>query len=126
MSTIVSIGRNVGDVPLSAGRWNAFKHEVRYLVENDAGPVVFAGEGLGIWESEVEDPETGDFHAVRMTETAATFIGEGTPQDAGTLSGIRRHLAILAAEYGQDAIALTVGGVEFVGPDPTYRVIGSE
>ncbi len=116
MTTVVSIGRNVGGEPMSPGRWRAFRHETQYAVERYTGPVVFSGEGIGSWTT-----TDGEGNEVRETEQAATIIGAGDPT-AGEISDLRHHLAILAAEYRQEAIAAVSGVTTFVGPDPTYRI----
>lgn len=101
MSTVVGIGRNVGDEPMSAERWQAFREEVEYAVNFWAGPVVAVTEGVGLYEGKTED--------------CAIYMGERTPED-GALGAFRIRLGYIAAQFDQEAIALMVAPVEFVGP----------
>lgn len=98
MATVVSIGRDVNGHALNPTQWALFKSETRQAVEL-LTPLVFVGEGEGIWEDQ--------------REVAYTVIG------AATLSGanadlLRYRLEALARNYEQDAIALTLGETEFV------------
>jgi hypothetical protein len=117
MTTVVSIGRNVDDEPMPAGRWNAFRHETEYAVKRYVGEVVFSGEGIGSWTT-----TDGEGNEVRETKMAATIVATEGPDFS--LAPLKLHLSILAAEYEQAAIALTVGTPVFIGPDPDYRIIG--
>jgi len=123
MTTVVSIGRNVSadgrnGEPMSAGRWNAFRHETEYAVKRYVGEVVFSGEGIGSWTT-----TDGEGNEVRETELAATIVATEGPDFS--LAPLKLHLSILAAEYEQAAIALTVGTPVFIGPDPDYLVRGN-
>ena len=95
----VSIGRNVGDKPLSPDRWLAFKYAVRQCLGEDATVHVDGATSLGEWQG--------------MSEESATWVADITPERASVLG---RHLAKVALEYGQDAIALTLGETRLVTP----------
>lgn len=100
MATVVSIGRGTREGQLSSTEWALFKHETYRAVEM-LTPVVFEGEGYGKWED--------------ATEIAFTVIG------AGTLGGeaeqaLYGRLALMAENYGQDAIAVTIAETDFVTP----------
>ncbi len=100
-NTIVTIGRGLAgahQAPMSAEAWSAFKALTRQEVERYAGPVVFAGEGEGIWEGTYEQ--------------GYTVIGT---QYGGT--HLVHALRTLARWYDQEAIALTNGSPEFILPD---------
>lgn len=97
MSVTVTIGRNVGSEPMDDARWRAARHAVAVAVSDDAAPIVFAGVGLGVWEGSRED--------------AYTIVGSGRDRVSRRL---RERLGAIAAEYGQDAIAVTAAPVEFV------------
>ena len=99
MATIVTIGRNVNGVPMTTDAWRAFNEETFELVERYAGPVVFDGEGVGIWGDE--------------REVAATLIGERDYIQTASL--FVRDLRDLAVKYGQEAIALTIANTTLVG-----------
>lgn len=97
-SVVVSIGRNIGDDPMRDDDWKTFKAEV-YDVVAEFSPVVFYGQGIGIYKDTAED--------------SYTVIAE-----VNNLSGWARlhdRLAKLAKQYGQDSIAITLGDTEFIG-----------
>jgi hypothetical protein len=103
---IVNIGRNVGDTPLEESNWNSFVNSVIYAIENttamkDGMPpraMVFRGTGSwdGIWE-----------------DTASVQLWDVAEVDGNDLT---RRLRLLADTYGQDAIALTIGGTTLIEP----------
>jgi hypothetical protein len=83
--TIVNIGRNVGDQPLSKERWLGFIGRIKYAVNGE--PVGYA-QGSGQYEGQKENFAT--FH----------FLVEPRDHELN-----RENLAILARDYGQEAIA---------------------
>jgi hypothetical protein len=98
MTTVtVSIGRNVGDEPLSPDRWLAFKYAVRSGLGEDATVYVDGAASIGQWQG--------------VSEESATWVADIEETRAALLS---RHLAKVALEYGQDAIALTLGETRLV------------
>ncbi len=105
MSTYATIGRNVGDEPMSSTRWALARADVRRAIARHAGPVVTTAEGFGEYEG--------------TTEATYVVVGAGSPADK-ELAELRAYLAVVAAEYGQEAIALTVAPVDFVEPSPSY------
>lgn len=99
MATVtVSIGRNVGSVPMSDEAWQNFGHAVGALLGRCSIVYVSAAESRGEWEGIAED--------------SRTWVAECTEHDAGY---VREGLRALAAEFRQDAIALTIGSTELVG-----------
>lgn len=104
-STVVSIGRNVGDQPLSTAEWTRFKsqalEEVRFAAALKGGQVVFHGEGQGQWAGE---------DGVTVFEGSFTVVAAG-PVDTDLLA---ETLAVLAWEFGQEAIAVTTGETALV------------
>ena len=108
MSTVaitVSIGRNVrvaGKIePMPINRWTRFVAGVEWLVEVHAQGTRFTtAYGRGEWDGVEEES------VVVTGEVAASRIDEV----------IRPWLAYLAREYGQDAIALTVGTTDLIKP----------
>ena len=99
-SITVTIGRNVGDVPMSERRWHEFDTDVQGTLANN----VFARQiiaverhlGRGSWEGVEED-------SIKITYLLKSAL---TDEAIATLS---RDLSELAWFYDQDAIALTIG-----------------
>jgi hypothetical protein len=83
---------------MSDERWAAFREEVYYSTEIFAGPIVTSAEGTGVYEG--------------TRETTYVVVGASDPWSAGAF---RARISIMAAEYGQDAIAIAVASPEFVG-----------
>ena len=99
---VVSIGRNIGEDPMSTRTWEAFRGEVRSACETALNvPAVFDGMGIRMYEGRMEDSATLIFNAE-------------APLDGGPLA---RRLAHLAWYYGQDSIAFTAGQTRFVGAE---------
>lgn len=84
---------------MPAEAWARFKAETFRIVES-YGPVVFEGEGRGIW--------------VEGEEKAYTVIAT-VPDETGTglFSPLRIIFTALAHGYGQEAVALTLGETVF-------------
>lgn len=104
MSTItVSVGRNVGNVPMSDQAWQDFRAEVRRALSmgtihvDDARSI---GEWLGVSE------ESSTFVADDFTPGAAEMVTDA--------------LAIIGGRYGQDAVAVTVGETRLVTSQIIY------
>jgi hypothetical protein len=106
VTVTISIGRNAqsqddpGDQrPLDGHHWESFKAQVRTLLTEvvDGTVHVDRARSTGLWAGRVEE--------------SATFVAN-IPQSA--LATLRAGLRLLAATWGQDAIALTIGQTEFV------------
>lgn len=112
MSTItVSLGRNVGDEPMHPTVWQAFRAEawdsVDFQVWAYGGQIVFTGQGEGKWKG--EDGTT-------TYEDAYTIIALVPDEDADIVGGTLVHaMGRLAAKYGQEAIAVTLGTTTLAG-----------
>lgn len=97
-STYVSIGRNIGDEPMSADAWRDFRAATVDAVETFAGPVVSETEGTG--------------RGPWGTEQCAIIVGASAPSiPTGVEFGLYSTLARLARRFGQDAIAVGVAPV---------------
>ena len=98
LSVVVAIGRTVGTSsrPLPAAEWTSFRTSVREAVAR-AGAVFFFGDGLGIYEGQVEES-----HVV---------VGVAWGDDA--VDGLRTALDAMVSTFQQEAIALITGEVEF-------------
>lgn len=94
---VVSIGRNVDDVPMDTDTWDAFKGETMWAAQATAETIYSRSEGVGTWEGKRED----------------TYVVTFEARDYN-LPRLREKLGKLAARYGQDAIALTVGTTDLV------------
>ena len=98
---VVSIGRNVGDVPMSDDRWVLFRDQVGAAVHVCATTVhVDQALSQGSWQGIPED--------------AATWVAEVPTW--GAIDNLRRRLGALARHWSQDAIALTIGDTELIEP----------
>lgn len=91
---VVTIGRNVGTVPMTAAAWRSFKSEVRRILSRYGNIIQdpLDGHQFGSWEGQV-------------CEDAATFVvlcPSVHSQDA------RPALRVLAARYRQEAIGFIV------------------
>jgi hypothetical protein len=88
----ISAGRNVGDTPMPAPRWDALKLDLVATLTDLGGQVIFRGEGDGIWEG-------------RISEQAVAI---GAIVDPAIVSRLRPLLGFIATNYQQDAIGLTI------------------
>lgn len=95
----VSIGRNVGAVPMSVERWHYYVTDTRKAVNAVASAVHFVGRGSGIYDGALED----------------SFSIVATVDDGASLALLAKRLRSLARLYRQDSIAMTVGSTQFVG-----------
>ncbi len=102
MNTItVTIGRNVGEVPLILATWRDFTNSLDRLIEERAEQVFVQAERRGTWDGVGED----NYTVVAACCTAS-------------LRTLPAALARLAHEYLQDAIALTIGETTLVEGAP--------
>ena len=101
MNTVtITIGRNFGDVPMTASRWAGFKNDIQTVLDNHYATVyVNAAAGRGTWEG--------------VEEENATWVAG---LDAAFVPKVRERLSYLADVYEQDAIAYTVGTTDLVTP----------
>jgi len=101
ITATVSIGRgaHAAQQPLADSEWDGFQNLVRSLLGEVSGGTVHvdAARSTGEWNGEPED--------------SVTFVAE-VPQYS--LAVIRAGLRFLAVNYGQEAIALTLGHTEFI------------
>jgi hypothetical protein len=108
---IVSIGRNVGDEPMDDSQWVTFQEEAHRWTDQSVwsvgGQIVFEGVGVGQWTDE-------DGHTVR--EDAFTIVALVDDEVGDTVADeIVNRMAITARNYGQDAIAVTLGATTLAG-----------
>jgi hypothetical protein len=102
MSTYVSIGRNIGAEPMSPTDWRLFRRSVDATVSAFAGPIVTRAEGLGEYDG--------------ATEPTYIVVGAANPDGPVAWSMFGDELREIAAQFGQESIAVTVGTPTFVGP----------
>lgn len=105
MTMTVSIGRNVGNVPMSAERWESFTTDVLRNVRSNTAHIYFVGFGNGEWNDSGEESFT---------------VVSSSPTESA-LCAIAVSLSLFAEAYGQDAIALTIGETEFVQATTSHR-----
>ena len=106
-SYTLTIDRNIGTEPMSDKLWGSFKLSAYYTLFKLVGWHAIAERfhGEGEWEGVKEE----SYKLTALTET---------PLDAFLLEKLKRQLRIVAADYRQDAIALTIGESELVTPAP--------
>lgn len=92
----VTIGRNMGDEPMSANQWNDYAFAVRESLQRIVTEFWTVGAYKGQWEGTTED--------------AMIFYGPlRNTTDDRDLNIAKARLATLATQYGQDAIGVSVG-----------------
>lgn len=101
MTYVLSIGRNVGNEPMSEPAWRTFKASLGDTCEAFGLSIVFKGEGEGIYEGE--------------SEQSYTVVATGAIRSDGSPLSFSASLKILARTFRQEAIALTQGETTFVG-----------
>lgn len=99
MATVtVTIGRNVGTVPMDRDRWRLFRQSIRDTLVSVASDIyVDSAQAWGEWDGTMEE--------------CATWVAS-VPSDS--LWVLRDALPYLASTFSQEAIALTVGTTELV------------
>lgn len=107
MNVIVSIGRNVGAIPMPAHVWRDFRDDMFRVVSSYCTAVYFSGDGFGFYESSPEDSYTVIGEAIEPS----TAIVPGLADTSDIIS----ELATLAKQYGQESIAVTFGNPIFAG-----------
>jgi hypothetical protein len=108
MHVIINIGRNIGDTPMDDGRWAYFKNltlcaideAIRDYSHGSGVPQVHVFTGGAAWRGGSE-------------QSASFQVWQFDELDMHTL---REELRKLADTFGQEAIALTIAGTEFVTP----------
>jgi hypothetical protein len=95
----VSIGRNVGDEPMAAHKWSAFRAAVRNTILDNMGEIFVDGAtSRGAWEG--------------VSETSATWVAAIEPWQVPYLEV---EFSRFCRDFSQDAIALTVGDTIMIG-----------
>lgn len=97
-NVIVSIGRNIKNQPMNSQAWDMFKALTKNIVYLRCPEIYFIGTGMGYYAG--------------ATEESFTIIG-GLHEDAN-MSNMKRELAELAKDFGQECIAVTVADPTFV------------
>lgn len=98
----VTLGRNVGNVPMPLDRWEEFRTLIGAALANLLAPDFAASyDGRGEWQGIAED--------------STILVASGITRPV-TSDYLRAVLSTYAEEFGQDAIALTVGETFLVTP----------
>jgi hypothetical protein len=92
----VTIGRNVGDQPMTAAEWQHYRADVRAVLDKAGAETWVDADYRGSWDGATED--------------AHVWLAQ-----LERLDSLRPAFAALAERYHQDAIGLVVGTPELVG-----------
>lgn len=106
----VTIGRNVGDAPLSADAWNDFVAATRKAFDASTS------------ERWAIAPYRGSWNGVR--EDAVIFFG-ALLDDPTAATALRHTLANLAGYYGQETVGLAIGPAELIDAVPALVAEGA-
>lgn len=99
----VTIGRNIGRVPMALPDWATFSTAVRdRLAWHLEGATVTEHDGTGDWEG--------------VREESVVITAYGAPVTLNAQILLTRDLATLARNFEQDAIAVTFGRSVLVKP----------
>jgi hypothetical protein len=111
-TVVISLGRDVHDRPMIADHWSDFRATCRDILDDYGANIVFYSpasnndqySGFGTWDGAIN-------------EEACTFIAL---VNADCVPYIHQALALLASDFGQDAIGFIVadGVKNFVKADP--------
>tara|TARA_R100000773_G_C4214576_1_gene113485 strand:+ start:1475 stop:1843 length:369 start_codon:yes stop_codon:yes gene_type:complete len=96
----ITIGRNVGNQPLSNHRWKGFKSCIESFIDSHNGIIFVNSAGNGIWV---------DSKGQEIKEENHTFVFSS--MEFLNKSELKR----IAKLFKQDAIALTSGSTQFIG-----------
>jgi hypothetical protein len=99
LTVMVSIGRNVGNTPLSDRDWTFFLNDAADVIRRQFEDAEFHF-GKGVWDGISEDSVHITVYRESVTE--------------GMRYAYREGLSRLARHYGQDAIALTISEPELI------------
>jgi hypothetical protein len=109
MTIVLTFGRNIGLTPMPDDRWRAFiQAAAAALTESAPGAFIETHHGRGVWKGVAED--------------SAKVAAIGGLAD---LTALAARLEDLAAEFEQDAIALTVGTTQLIAPAATARTLAA-
>ena len=96
----ITIGRNVGNKPLSNHRWKGFKSCIESFIDSHNGIIFVNSAGYGIWV---------DSKGQEINEENQTYVFSS--KEFLNKSELKR----IAKLFRQDAIALTSGNTQFIG-----------
>ena len=102
----ITIGRNVGDVPMSPTRWADFRAHVGAILDSLRADIWAEATYVGRWDGQAE-------------EAAIWHAGVEGGLDVERLDAT---LGRLAHAFGQEAIGLTVGPARLAAAEVTARV----
>ena len=103
----ITIGRNIGDNPMSYCEWDSFCSSLQHAVSvacNLSGQILFTGEGRGSWTDENGHRTHEDaFHIIAIIET-------------GRKAYLKNKLSEFVRDYEQEAIACTFADAALITP----------
>lgn len=99
-SITITIGRNIGDAPMTSEKWTQFAEDVTAdLLAAVPSDIVETHYGTGVCDGIPED--SCKVTVLRHSEPTAAMIDD-----------LRRYMSENARIYDQDAIAITIGRSE--------------
>lgn len=101
----VTIGRNIGDEPMSDKLWAEFRGDIEFTLNNYDVPLS---------DRYTMDALTAAGRYGDISEESATYVFAA---DVRTIANIRPQLIKLARHYSQECIALVIGNTELIGLD---------
>lgn len=99
----ISMGRNVGSVPMSGKQWFLFSRSALAILESETAGLLSPGSEIETHRGE------GIWAGVREESTILSAYVDRVP----SLEVLQQRLGGLAVAYGQDAIALSVSDTIF-------------
>lgn len=105
-TVVITLGRNVGGVPMRLSRWRSFQLDIKWSLDDVGATIIQAPS----FDSKRSHDQVGQWEG--NEEAACAFVAVMC-HDYGLVEVLRSQLAILANVYQQDAI----GFVNVVGSD---------
>jgi hypothetical protein len=93
VTVTVSIGRNIGTVPLASAGWSQFRDAIAGILTDHGATIHVRGaSSVGEWQGIEED--------------SSTFVAD---LDREVIDRLLQDIGTIGARYGQEAVAVTIG-----------------
>jgi hypothetical protein len=120
MNFIISVGRNIGSVPMDIRRWQECQCAVLAAAQLAAKAIYFKGCGSGVYIDLAEESFTviGELRGASTLSSmgSASGILSALRERDAAVDALRKDLSFIASRYEQESSALTFGQPEFVTP----------